>query len=575
MNQKKNITGYPSLDKPWLDKYPVYMFGDRKKYSSIYERLCENWGYDNEIIINYYDTLITSKEFFDKVDRVAKSLHVIGVKEGDSIAVSLEAVPEFLELFLACELLGCSIKNFMESIENNIELIQGCSSDIYITHDYISKDDVEKIYECTGIKHIILIDPLFSATNRNGIRDNIYYAIQERYIDERSFNEKNIEWKDFIQMGINVEKLPSIKNGNVLFSAFTSGTSGKAKEVLHSSETLLGVIGQLALSPSHEKGKDTWLLTILPPTLVAVVAAMMFYPLVDGKQLILDPFCRVEDLDLEMMHYEPNCWALIPMFFNSLIESKRIPDNYDMGYFKLFGFGAEPMTNKFISKVQKFLDEHNCKAPFSSGYGQSEGGSGFTVCIDREMMAAGSAGMPYIDTIISIFKPGTDVELRYNEVGEICKAGPGLMIGYADGEKTEEALKEHKDGKVWLHTGDYGFMTPEGLLFVLGRKPINIFPNKMVWPLLLENKVLLCSGIKDAVIVSGRDSENIDYEVPYLFVVLEDKQDGSIVLNELKEYIENTFMPEETPKAIYVIDRKPMSHFKTDRRFLQEEYKLF
>lgn len=574
MNQKKNVTGYPSLDKPWLDKYPAYMFGDRKKYSSIYERLYENWGYDDETIINYYDTSITSKEFFDKVDCIAKSLYTIGVKEGDSIAVSLESVPEFLELFLACELLGCSIKNFMESIENNIELIQGCSSDIYITQDYITKGDVEKIYECTGIKHIILIDPLFSATNRNGIRENIYCAIQERYIDERSFNEKNIEWKDFIQMGINVENLPRIKNDNVLFSAFTSGTSGKAKEVLHSSETLLGVIGQLALSPSHEKGKDTWLLTILPPTLVAVVAAMMFYPLVDGKQLILDPFCRVEDLDLEMMHYEPNCWALIPMFFNSLIESKRIPDNYDMSYFKLFGFGAEPMTNKFISKVQKFLDEHNCKAPFSSGYGQSEGGSGFTVCIDREMMAAGSAGMPYIDTVISIFKPGTDEELRYNEVGEICKAGPGLMIGYADEDKTEETLKKHKDGKVWLHTGDYGFMTQEGLLFVLGRKPINISPDKMVWPLLLENKVLLCSGIKDAVIVSGRDSENVDYEVPFLFVVLEDKQDESKVIDKLKVYIENTFMPEEKPKAIYVIDKKPMSHFKTDRRFLQEEYKL-
>ncbi len=187
MNQK-SITGYPSLDKPWLDKYPTHMFGDRKRYSSIYESLHTHWNYDDETIIDYYDTSITVKEFFDKVDCIAKSLHAIGVKEGDSIAVSLESVPEFLELFLACELLGCSIKSFMKSIEINIGLIKECSSDIYITHDYISRNDVEKIYAYTGVEHIILLDPLFSVTNRNGIRDNINNAIKGCWGQNISFS---------------------------------------------------------------------------------------------------------------------------------------------------------------------------------------------------------------------------------------------------------------------------------------------------------------------------------------------------------------------------------------------------
>lgn len=199
----------------------------------------------------------------------------------------------------------------------------------------------------------------------------------------------------------------------------------------------MGVINQLALFPSHEKGKDTWLLTILPPSLVTIVVAMMFYPLADGKQLILDPFCSLEDLDIEMMHYQPNCWGLIPIFFDTILESNRIPEDYDMSFFKLFGFGAEPMTNKFIARVQAFLDKHNCQAPFSSGYGQSEGGSDFTVCIGREMIASGSAGMPLIDTTISIFEPNSIKELRYGEIGEVCKKGPGIMLGYADEQKTK------------------------------------------------------------------------------------------------------------------------------------------
>lgn len=354
-----------------------------------------------------------------------------------------------------------------------------CTADIYITHDYIYPEDIEIVYKESHIKNIILVDPLYSAVEKWKVRDHILSSVAERYSGVVSNDERNVFWTDFLKFGKNISDFTKVKSGGILFSAFTSGSMGKPKEVLHTSETLLGVIRQLSIFPSHQKGKDTWLLTILPPTLVAVVVAMMLYPLADGKHLILDPFCRMEDLDIEMMHYEPDCWGLIPIFFDVLLDSNRIPDDYDMGYFKLFGFGAEPMTTKFVQKVQYFLDLHNCRAPFSSGYGQSEGGSDFTVCIGREMIASGSAGIPLPDTVISIFEAGTDHELTYGTVGEICKSGPGIMIGYSDERKTEETLLRHKDGALWLHTGDYGYMTPEGLLFVLGRKGIRRYSGKL------------------------------------------------------------------------------------------------
>lgn len=574
MTTENKLTGYPSIDKTWLKHYPEFLFTQRKPCHSIYEKLRAIWTEDNETIINYYDTQITTKEFFDKVHSVAKALCSIGVKEGDSIAVSLESVPEFLELFLACELVGCSVKNFIEPITEAVELINSCTSEFYFTHDYMSQEDGEVVYEKTHIKHIVVVNPLYSTDSKIGIRDNIQKNIQEYYVGAKSEDARNILWADFLDGAKNIDKLPTIKNGNILFSAFTSGTSGKPKEVLHTSESLMGVINQLALFPSHEKGKDTWLLTILPPSLVAVVVAMMLYPLADGKRLILDPFCKLEDLDIEMMHYEPNCWGLIPIFFNAILESKRIPDDYDMSYFKLFGFGAEPMTNKFISRVQEFLDKHNCQAPFSSGYGQSEGGSDFTVCIGREMIASGSAGMPLIDTTISVFEPGTTNELRYGEVGEVCKTGPGLMVGYADVEKTKEVLKQHSDGKVWLHTGDYGFMIPEGLLFVLGRQGIKVYPDKTVYPLGIENKILTMNGIKEAIIVSGKDIQNEGFERPYLFIILEENVDKAKLMQELKEHIEKVLPMEERPADIFVIDKKPVSHFKTDRKYLRDTYGL-
>lgn len=190
------------------------------------------------------------------------------------------------------------------------------------------------------------------------------------------------------------------------------------------------------------------------------------------------------------------------------------------------------------------------------------------------MIASGSAGMPLIDTTISIFIPGTTQELPYGQVGEICKAGPGIMVGYSDPEKTKEVLKLHDDGQVWLHTGDYGFMIPEGLLFVLGRQGINIYPDKTVYPLAIENKILTYPGIKEAVIVSGVDKEHSEYEAPYLFIVLESEQNIDELINGLKEHITDVLSPEEQPKEIFVIDKKPINHFKTDRKHLQNMFNL-
>ena len=43
-----------------------------------------------------------------------------------------------------------------------------------------------------------------------------------------------------MKLGQKVDSLPEVQNRNILFSAFTSGTTGKRKEVLHTSESLLG-----------------------------------------------------------------------------------------------------------------------------------------------------------------------------------------------------------------------------------------------------------------------------------------------------------------------------------------------
>ena len=135
-------------------------------------------------------------------------------------------------------------------------------------------------------------------------------------------------------------------------------------------------------------------------------------------------------------------------------------------------------------------------------------------------------------------------------------------------------MKQHEDGKLWLHTGDTGYMTPDGLLFVLGRTGIKIYPDKTIYPIGIENKVMTYPGIKEPIIISGVDKEHNGYELPYLFVIPEKNQDKVALQKGLKNHLESILTPEEQPKEIFVIDNKPISHFKTDRRALQTAYGL-
>lgn len=569
--------GYSSIDKPWLGMYPTVMlqaFQNRKRFTRIIDSLDSVWSDDDEMI-NYYDTLITKKELFENAFSMAKALKVYGLEEGDSILASLESVPEYIELFLAVEMIGCSIKNYIGSKKEIVDLIKNDDSiKLYVAPDYITQDVTDSVYLETNIENIITIDPLLSVKDKRKVRDLIKEEIDSRYTGYESLDFRNISFRDFLALGKDFNDEFVVSEKQNVFSSFTSGSTGRPKEVMFASDAILGIIDQLSLSPSHDGERDKWLFAFLPPSIAAGVIATMLYPLVSSKTLILDPYCRLENLDLEMMHYEPNGWALIPIFFNILLESKRIPDDYDMSYFKLFGFGAEPVTTNFINEVQAFLDKHNCKTPFSSGYGLSEGGSDLTVAIGREMLLSGTSGLPLINTTLGIFEEKTDREVGYNQVGEICKTGPGIMTGYSDKKLTDEVLKIHSDGNVWLHTGDHGFMTEQGFLFVLGRSGIKVYPDKMVFPLGIENKISAIEEVKDAIVVSGDDKNNEGYELPYLFVVPKKGVEEVQLLDKVNTVINEQLKEEERPEKVFFIDKKPIDHFKTDRKVLKKEYKL-
>ena len=142
----------------------------------------------------------------------------------------------------------------------------------------------------------------------------------------------------------------------------------------------------------------------------------------------------------------------------------------DLSYIIAPTVGGDAMDTELERKTNQFLAEHHCQYFVTKGYGMTEVAAGVTVCISNDCNQIGSVGIPLTHTTVSIFDLDTGKELTYNQQGEVCVTGPNTMLGYyKNPEATAEIIVRHKDGLDWVHSGDIGYMTEDGMLFIVDR----------------------------------------------------------------------------------------------------------
>ncbi|MDO5520906.1 MAG: class I adenylate-forming enzyme family protein [bacterium] len=566
----EQITRKATVDQPWLKYYPV---GMRDLPDLANTTLRRFWGKhcksSSEAVVEYYGRMFSLDEIFEKADLTARALKALGVKQGDEITMLLRTVPEFIFILLAAEEIGAVILCRDGTSEENAAAVQTTHGTLVFAQDYLSKEEEDMFYAADpDLKHIILASP-YTYADKSTMPDYLINGIQCRYSEETPNRPNTITWNEFLKLGegyegcIKAEEDPD----RPLYATYTSGSTGPAKLLYHSAHTILGVIAPtVAMTPEFDI-KLTSLLAILPPALTVIIGPTFTYWICTNKLVIFDPFCRMEDLDLEIMRYKPNCWTAIPQLMEVLVNSKRIPEDFKMDYMIQVGGGADPINNKRLKRIQEFLNAHGCKATYTMGYGMSEAAGIISFSVQGIGSEDCAYGIPLIGTLVGIFDKDTCEELGYGQYGEICRWGPGTMLGYQDPELTKEALIEHKDGRVWLHTGDFGYMSEEGIIYVLSRGVQQRYGGGYLLPIKMENTLVTIPGVKDGFFVMVHDQYHKDCYEPYLYLILED----GVTLEEVEEKIYEKLEPYEEPVNITVITERPYYHFKVNRIGLARE----
>jgi long-chain acyl-CoA synthetase len=163
----------------------------------------------------------------------------------------------------------------------------------------------------------------------------------------------------------------------------------------------------------------------------------------------------------------------------------------------------------------------------------------------------GSVGTPAGNSEVTIRDPEGGL-VPIGQIGEICIRGRNVMRGYLDNpEATQEAF--HGD---WLRSGDLGYLSPEGYLYIVDRlKDMIITGGENVYPREVEEVLYTRPEVAECAVIGLPDPEYGERVVAY--VVL--RQGGSLDPVELKAYLKRYLSPFKVPKEFATVDALPTS----------------
>ena len=95
MPTEKKLTGYPSIDKPWLKYYTEEAINAKMPESTIYEYIWScNKDHLEKPALKYLGKKSTYAQMFARIDNAAKAFANLGVKQGELVSLCMLTMPE-------------------------------------------------------------------------------------------------------------------------------------------------------------------------------------------------------------------------------------------------------------------------------------------------------------------------------------------------------------------------------------------------------------------------------------------------------------------------------------------------
>lgn len=305
------------------------------------------------------------------------------------------------------------------------------------------------------------------------------------------------EWLHFVS-NEHEDPLPDVRPDEPALILFTSGTTGKPKAAMlrHSSVVNNARLTSdcLGLSPG-----SVWL-NLLPLFHIggsATITLGCFANL--GTQVFLPAF-DPDQMLASIERYRVNVTMAVPTMLVGMLQSEQLAST-DTRSLHLIVTGGAVVSPPLVREVKEVIG-----AEVMTLFGQTEASG--TMCVTRpgddiEHVTL-TVGAPLPLSRIRIVS-ATGGALPTGEVGEICLHSPCTMIEYFDmPEQTASTI----DAEGWLHTGDMGYLLPDGYVQITGRlKEMIIRGGENIYPREIEDHLAAHPAVAQSAVFGVADEK--------------------------------------------------------------------
>lgn len=516
-------------EKPWLKYY-----GDMKEHlnyfdGSMYDYLNESALRNSErIAYRYYNTEATYRYFIKQISKIANALTQFKIVENECVTLCLPNTPESFALIYAINKIG-AIANIVHPLSTTAEIeraLKETNSSVLFCSD-VSMPKARNI----KVKHFVMVP---SNNSIGGILKTLYNI---KFSKNLKLDKGMLSWNEFLSYKLDKDVYVKRKNEDPAAIIYSGGTTGKPKGIILSNMNFNAMALQ-TITVCNKAVPGNTLLSALPIFHVFGLSIGVHSGFIGGMTSLIVPKLNTKKINKELKKYRPSVYPAVPSLLKMSLNDKDPGHNAFKGI-KVLVVGGDYLSPSLKADMENYLHNHGSDAVIKIGYGLSEatGFSCTTAAMDEKYSVNGTLGIPNPDTMIKIFEPNSDIEKSSNDIGEICISGPTVMMGYInEEEETNKTLITHQDGKIWLHTGDLGYMTEDGMIYYSSRLKRMIISNGYnIYPIELEEIIQKCKYVEACTVVAV--PHKIKNQTPKAVIVLKEGiEDTFEVRNEIKSY---------------------------------------
>ena len=555
---------------PWITSYgsvPQHLdYFDGSMFEMV-ERMAEK--YPNSIAFDFMGRATTFRKMTDEIEKCAKALKTIGIRENDRVTVALPNCPQAIYIFYAINLVG-AVANMIHPLSAEKEI------EFYLNEsESVTAITLDRFYgKFEAIRHNTKLTNIIIASVKDELSKPIragYMLTEGRKIKKIPQDAPIIRWNDFIRLSkccfynYKVAK----KSDDAAVILYSGGTTGTTKGIVLTNRNF-NALAQQVISANPFVAGDK-MLAAMPLFHGFGLGVCIHAMLSHGGRCVLVPRFTAQSYAKLITKYKCNFIAGVPTLYEAIL---RLPKRRkkDLSHLKGVFSGGDSLSVGLANRFNEFLKEGGSTIKIREGYGTTETVN--ACCLMPEhIFREGSIGIPLPDTYIKIVKPDTDIELPYGEEGEILISGPTTMAGYLNSpEETAKTMRTHSDGRLWVYTGDLGSMDNEGFVYFHGRvKRMIVSSGYNIYPLQIEN-ILNANKLVQSSCVVGIPDEYKMHKVK-AFIKLEDGVAASDeTKTEILEYCRKNIAKYAMPREIEFVNDMPKTRVgKIDYRKLEQD----